>query len=253
MILPLALLFIMLSCSGNTDSTALFQGEPGIRRLPADPQINKIVGKAPPARFSTLKYENYIRDKQSGTERHTYTSIVNLKEQAGYIAVTKTEYFIIYPDGRDSMQATDVDVGVPGIVSFIYLTTKHQPTRQIQFRKLIKRFDNVTGGLFPLEKNRKNSFDIIYLYQTARESANSPYQELCWSYDFKIVDAYEGYSLPGRTLPGKVYVIEKHETDPDGVVDTTLIHFAEASGVVVKTVRRTDDILEETRLVEMLQ
>jgi hypothetical protein len=57
--------------------------------------------------------------------------------------------------------------------------------------------------------------------------------------------------LTGLTLPGKVYVIEKHEIDPDGMVDVALIHFAETPGVVVKTVRQADNILEETRLVDM--
>ena len=206
---------------------------------------------ASPAKFSTLKYENHVHDERSGRQRHTYTSIVNLKKQDGHIAVTKTEYFIIQPDGSDSKQVTEVDVGVPGIISFIYLTTKHQPPQQIQFKKLVKRFDNVNGRIFPLKKKSKFSVNIIYVCQTTRGSANSPNQELSWSYNFKIIEDYDGYSLPGRTIPCKVYVIEQHEIDPDGMVDNALIHFAETPGVVVTTVRQVDNILEETRLVDM--
>ena len=252
MISSLVLLFMMmLSCSSNTESMALFQGDPGIHHLPANLEIQQIMGKAPPTKFSTLKYENHVHDYRSGRERHIYTSIVNLKEQDKHIAVTKTEYFIIQPDGSESKQVTEVDVGVPGIISFIYLTTKHQPPQHIQFKKLVKRFDNVNGRLFPLEKRSKFSVNIIYVCQTTRGSANSPDQELSWSYKFKIIESYDGYSLPGRTLPGKVYVIEKHEIDPDGMVDVALIHFAETPGVVVKTVRQVDNIIEETRLIDM--
>ena len=251
MISPFVLLAMMLSCSSNIDNMALFQGDPGIHDLPANLEIQQILGNAPPTKFSTLKYENHVRDIGSGKTSHTYTSMVNLKEQDKHIAVAKTEYYIIQPDGSASKQVTDVDVGVPGIISFVYLTTKHQPTHQIQFRKLVKQFDNVNGRLFPLKKGSKLSINILFACQTTRGNANNPDQELSWSYNFKIIEHYDGYTLPERTLPGKIYVIEKHEIGPDGMVDNALIHFAESPGVVVKTVRLVDNILEETRLVDM--
>jgi hypothetical protein len=74
---------------------------------------------------------------------------------------------------------------------------------------------------------------------------------LSWSYKFQIVEYYEGYTLPNRTLPGKVYVIDKHAIDPEGSIDNTVIHFAESLGVVIKTVRQGDHFIEETRLVDM--
>ena len=247
----LVLFIMMLSCSGNSDTMILFQGDPGIYDLLTNVELQQIVGGAPLSKFSTLKYENHFREKLSGKTNLTYTSLVNLKEQDKQIAVTKTEYFIIQPNGSVSKQVTDVDVGVPGIVSFVHLTTKQQPPQQIQFRKVARRFDNVNGRLFPLDKGNQLFFNIVFAYQATQGSTNNTAQELSWSYKFRIVEHYEGYTLPNRTIPGKVYVIDKHETDPEGSIDNTLIHFAESLGVVIKTVRQGDSFIEETRLVNM--
>ena len=93
----------------------------------------------------------------------------------------------------------------------------------------------------------------IYLFQTTRGTLNDPEHQLSWSYKFEIIEVYDGYTLPGQTLAGKIYVIEKHEIDPDGKVDNALIYFAETPGVVVKTVRQADSFLEETRLVSIVK
>ena len=229
----------------------LFQGDPGIRDLPNIVGLQQIVGGAPLTKFAILKYENHFREKLSGKTNLTYKSIVNLKEQGQQIAVTKTEYFIIQPNGRVLKQVTDVDVGVPGIFSLVHLTTKQQPPQQIQFRKVARRFDNINGRLFPLDKGNQLSFNIVFAYQATQGSKNNTAQELIWSYKFRIVEHYEGYTLPNRTIPGKVYVIDKHETDPEGNIDNMLIHFAESLGALIKTVRHGDGFIEETSLVNM--
>ena len=145
------------------------------------------------------------------------------------------------------------DVGVPGIVSLVHFTTKQQPPQQIQFRKVVRRLDHVNGKLFPLDKGNELSFNIVFAYQTTQGSTNSTAQELSWSYKFRIVEHYDGYTMANRTIPGKVYVIDKHEIDPEGSIDNTLIHFAESLGVVIKTVRQGDNFIEETRLVDMVE
>jgi hypothetical protein len=155
----------------------LFQGDPGIHDLPTDVELQQIVGGAPLSKFSTLKYENHFRKKMSGKTNLTYTSLVNLKGQDKQIAVTNTEYFMVQPDGSVSKQVKDVDVGVPGIVSLVHLTTKQQPPQQIQFRKVVRRFDNVSGRLFPLDKGNQLSFDIVFAYQVTQGSTNNTAQE----------------------------------------------------------------------------
>jgi hypothetical protein len=248
---PLVLFVLLLSCSPNSDTKVLFQGEPGIQDLPTNVELQQIVGDVPQAKFATLKYENHIREKLSGKTKLTYTSRVNLKEQDKQIAVTKTEYFTIQPNGSVSKQVTDVDVGVPGIVSLVHLTTKQQPPQQIQLRKVVRRIDNVRGRLFPLDKGNQLSFNIVFAYQVTKGRTNNTAQELSWSYRFRILKHYDGSTLPNRTIQGKVYVIDIQEIEPEGIIDNRLIHFAESIGVVIKTVRQEDNFTEETRLVNM--
>ena len=66
-----------------------------------------------------------------------------------------------------------------------------------------------------------------------------------------MVEHYEGYTLSSGTIPGNVYIIDKHEIDPDGSIDNTLVHYSESLGVVIKTVRQGDKYIEENRLVSM--
>ena len=245
------LFILMLSCSGDTDSMILFQGDPGIQNLPANVELEQIVGGAPPAKFTTLKYENHFLDKGSGKTNLPYTCSVNLKAHDRQIAVTKTEYFISQPNGGFSKQVTDVDVGVPGIISLVHLTTKQPAPQQIQFRKVFRRFENVNGRLFPLDKGNQLSFNVIFAYQVTRGKTHKSAQEMMWSYRFRIVGHYEGYTLPSYTIPGKVYIIDRQEIDPEGNIDNTLIHFAESLGAVIKTVRQGEKFIEETRLVDM--
>ena len=166
-------------------------------------------------------------------------------------AVTTTEYFISQPDGTYVKRVTDVDVGVPGLISFIYLTTKEALSQQIQFRKLVKRIENVNGKLFPLDKGSLLSFDIVFAYQAMRGKKKNSAQELSWSYEFRKIGLYEGYNIPGHSVPGIIYIIARWERGPEGNVDKTLIHFAESIGAVIKTVRQEEEFLEETRLVDM--
>ena len=250
-IAALVLLIVMFSCSRDTDAPALFQGDPSIQTLPANVNLAPIVGGAPPARFTTLKYENHFLDKTSGKTNLPYTSLVDLKAHGRQIAVTQSEYFIFQPDGSFSKQVTDVDVGIPGIISLVYLTTKQSHPEQIQFRKVIRRLENVAGRLFPLARLNQLSFDVIFAYQATRGKMHNAAQELKWSYRFRILGNYEGYYLPSDTIPGKVYIIDRQEVDPEGSVDNTLVHFAESLGAVVKTVRQGEKFLEETRLVDL--
>jgi hypothetical protein len=244
-------LIVMLSCSADIDSMVLFQADPGIQNIPPNVELEQIVGRAPPAQFSRLQYENHLLDKITGKTSLPYTSSVNLKAQDRQIAVTKTEYFISQPDGSFSKQVTDVDVGVPGIISFVYLTTKQSPPRQIQFRKVARRLEEVTGRLFPLDNGSLLSFNIVFAYQVTRGSKTKPAQDLVWSYRFQKIGHYEGYTLPDRTVSGKIYIIARRVIDPEGGIDNTLIHFAESIGAAIKTVRQGEEFIEETRLVSM--
>ncbi len=251
---PLILFVItLLSCSRNSNSLILFQGDPGLYNLPAKVELQQFVGDARPFKLSTLKYENLIREKLTGETKLTYTSLVKLKDQNEQFAVTKTEYFFVQPNGQVSKQVTDVDVGVPGIVSLVQLTTKQQTPQQVQFRKVASRLDNANGRLFPLENGNQLSLAIVFLYQVTQGSTNNTAQEMVWSYRFRIVKHYEGYTLSGKTIPGKVYIIDKHEIDPDGNIDNTLVHYSESLGVVVNTVRQGEKYIDETRLVSMEQ
>ena len=90
---------------------------------------------------------------------------------------------------------------------------------------------------------------MIFAYQVTRGKRHQTARELRWSYRFRVLGHYQGYYLPSQTIPGKIYIIDRQETDPEGSVDNTLIHFAESLGVVVKTVRQGENFLEETRLV----
>ena len=227
----------------------IFQGDPGIHNLPTYLELQRVIGGEKRFNFSTLKYEKHIREKLSGEAKLTHASLVRLKDKNKQLAVTKTEYYFIQPNGLTSKLVTNVDVGVPGIVSLVHLTTKLQAPQQIQFRKVAKRFDNVNGELFPIKNGNQYSLDLVFLYQTTQGSTNNTAQELSWSYKFRVVEHYEGYELPNGTIPGNVYIIDKHEIDPDGSVDKTLVHYSESLGVVIKTVRQGDKYIEETRLV----
>lgn len=249
--LVFVLVFMVLSCSADTDTRLIFEGDPEINDLPANVSLGQIAGGAPPAKFINLKYENHLLDKASGKTNIPYTSSVKLEARNSPIAVTKTEYFISQPNGTFLKQVTDVDVGVPGLISFIYLTTKESLSQQIQFRKLVKRIENANGKLFPLDKASLLSFDIVFAYQATRGNKATSAGELRWSYEFRKIGHYEGYNLPGHAVPGKIYIIARWERDPEGSVDKTLIHFAEAIGAVIKTVRQGKNFLEETRLVGM--
>ena len=74
-----------------------------------------------------------------------------------------------------------------------------------------------------------------------------------WSYRFRSIGHYEGYTLPNFTIPGKVYIIDRQEIDPEGSIDNVLIHFAESLGAVKKTVRQGKTFIEETRLLEQFR
>ena len=245
------LLFTVLSCSADTDTRLLFDGDPGINDLPANVELGQIVGGALPAKFKKLEYENHFLDKVSGKTSIPYTSSVNLEAYKGPVSVTKTEYFILQPNGTLLKQVSDVDVGVPGLISFIHLTTKQSLSRQIQFRKMIRRIENANGMLFPLDKGSLLTFDIVFAYQATQGNKTKSDNELSWAYEFRKIGHYEGYYLPGHSVPGKIYIIARWERDPEGNVDKTLIHFAESIGAVIKTVRQGEDFLEETRLVGM--
>ncbi len=250
--LALMLLLIgMLSCSGDADAPALFQGDPGIQSLPASVSLEPIVGGAPPPRFTTLKYENHFLDKISGKTSRPYTSMVHLKAHDRQTAVTQTEYFISQPDGSFYKQVVDIDVGIPGIISLAYLTTKQSQPVPIQFRKVVRRLENVAGRLFPLAQLNQLSFDVIFAYQVTRGKTHNTAQELKWSYSFRVLGHYEGYYLPAAEVSGKIYIIDRQEIDPEGSVDNTLVHFAESLAAVVKTVRQGEKFLEETRLVDL--
>ena len=242
---------VMLSCSGDTSAPALFQGDPGLQSLPALVEPEPILGGAPPAGFSALKYENHFLDKISGKTSLPYTSRVNLKAHDTQLTVTQTEYFISQPDGSFSKQVTDVDVGIPGIISLVYLTTKPSHPEKLQFRKVVRRFENVTGRLFPLDKMSQLSFDLICAYQVTRGRTHQTARELKWSYRFRVLGHYQGYHLPTHTIPGKIYIIDRQEIDPEGGIDNTLVHFAASLGAAVKTVRQGERFIEETRLVDL--
>jgi hypothetical protein len=242
---------VMLSCSGDTSAPALFQGDPGLQSLPAHVNLEPVVGGAPPAKFSALKYENHFLDKVSGKTSLPYTSRVNLRAHDNRLIVTQTEYFLSQPDGSFSKQVTDVDVGIAGIISLVYLTTKPSHPEKIQFRKVVRRLENVTGKLFPLDNLNRLSFDVIFAYQVTRGRTHQTAQELMWSYKFRVLGHYEGYYLPNNTIHGKIYIIDRQETDPEGSIDKTLVHFAASLGAVVKTVRQGERFIEETRLVDL--
>ena len=250
-VLGFVLVFTVLSCSTDTDTGLLFDGDPGLNDLPADVDLGQIAGGAPPARFISLKYENHLLDKIAGKASMPYTSSVKLEAYNSPIAVTKTEYFISQPDGTYVKQVTDVDVGVPGLISFLHLTTKQSLSRQIQFRKLIRRIENANGKLFPLDNGSLLTFDIVFAYQATRGNKSKSAQDLSWSYEFRKIGHYEGYNLPGHSVPGKIYIVARWERDPEGNVDKTLIHFSESIGAVIKIVRPGEEFLEETRLVDM--
>ena len=247
----LVLVIVMAACSGDTDAPALFQGDPGLQSLPASVDLEPIVDGAPPAAFTSLKYENHFLDKLSGKTSLPYTSLVNLKAKERQTSVTQTEYFISQPDGSFSKQVVDIDVGIPGIISLVYLTTKQSHPEQIQFRKVVRRLENIAGRLFPLAQLNQMSFEVIYAYQVTRDKRNQTARELRWSYRFRVLGHYQGYYLPSQKIPGQIYMIDRQEIDPEGSIDNTLVHFAESLGAVVKTVRQGEKFIEETRLVDM--
>jgi hypothetical protein len=116
---------------------------------------------------------------------------------------------------------------------------------------VVRRLENVNGRLFPLDNGSRLSFNAVFAYQVTRGSRTKSAQDLVWSYKFQKIGHYEGYTIPGRTVPGKIYVIARQEIDPEGGIDNTLIHFAESIGAVIKTVRQGKEFIEETRLVSM--
>jgi len=227
----------------------IFQGDPGIHNLPTSLELQRVIGGDKQFKFSTLRYEKYIHEKLSREAKLTHASLVRLNDKNKQLAVTTTEYYFIQPNGLTSRIVTNVDVGVPGIVSLVHLTTKLQAPQQIQFRKVAKRFDNVNGELFPIKNGNQYSIDIVFSYQMSQGSVNNNAHEMRWSYKFRVVEHYEGYEIPNGTIPGNVYIIDRHEIDPDGSVDKTLVHYSESLGVVIKTVRQGDKYIEETRLV----
>jgi len=60
------LFMMMLSCSADIDSMALFQADPGIHDIPTNVDFEQIAGGAPSAQFTALHYENHFLDKVSG-------------------------------------------------------------------------------------------------------------------------------------------------------------------------------------------
>lgn len=246
-----AIAMMVMSCSADMDSTILFQGDPGIQDISADFELDRITGGAPSAQFTRLQYENHLLDKTSGKTSLPYTCSVSLMAHDRQIAATKSDFFISQPNGGFAKQVTDVDVGMPGIISFVYLTTKQTSARHIQFRKVARRLENVNGRLFPLDNGSLLSFNIVFAYQVTRGSRTKSAQELVWSYRFQKIGHYEGYSLPGQTVPGKIYIIARQVLDPEGGIDNTVVHFAESIGAAIKTVRQGKEFIEETRLVSM--
>ena len=247
----LALVSIMVSCLNYSDTAGLFEGNPGIHHIPADLDLKPIIGGAPEAQFTTLSYENKIRQPSSAQLRRTYTSSIVLAGQEGPLVVTHTEFFMVQPNGSLSKQVADTDVGIPGIVTFIYLTTKHQSPHRIQFRKVVKRIENIDGWLFPLEKGNRLLFDMVMDYQASQGDTHHPVEELRWSYRFHVVDTYQGYDLKDGSLPGNIFVIEKLETGPEGSVEHTSIHYSESIGAAVKSIQKHENVIEEYRLVSM--
>ncbi len=81
------------------------------------------------------------------------------------------------------------------------------------------------------------------------ELTNNLARELIWSYRFRVMDIYDGYTLANRNIPGSIYVIDRNEADPEGGVDNALIHYSESLRAVMKIVRDHEDVIEETRLV----
>ena len=244
----LVLLVFVLACSCSSDIPVLFPGDPGIQDLPSHLDLQPIAGDAPSAGFSTVEYHTYLHEKLSKKKKRTYTSMVTLKEQNQPIAVTQTEYFVIQPNGRISKQVIDVDVGVPGLVSLVHLTTKKQPPHRIQFRKVVRRLKNINGKLFPLNSGNRLSFTVLFAHQSTQGQSHGDVKELLWSYKYRITAHYEGYALADRVVPGKIYVIDRQEIDPDGVTDKLSIHYSESLGLVLKTVRRGENFTEETIL-----
>lgn len=242
---------LIMGCSRGAEVATLFQGDPGIRDIPPGIELHRIVDAAPPSRFSRMEYESWFRDELSKKERLSYRSSVILKERNHQLAVTQTDYFMLQPDGSVLKQSADADVGLPGIVSFVHLTTKLQSPREIRFRRAVRRFEGISGRLFPLEEGNLLAFDMVCAYQSSRGSSNSAVHELRWSYRYHVKDVYEGYALPGRAVPGKVFVIDRQEVDPDGAVDNTVLHLSEALGVVLKTVGWGVNYIQETRLAKV--
>jgi hypothetical protein len=237
------LILILSSCDSN--HPLIFLGNPELKYLPAGIEIGIIIDNAPPVGFSTLKFDNHIRDRSSGEKTKTYSYLLGVEDQENQLALTRTDYFFPRPDGSVVRQATDVDAGIPGVVSFIQLSTKIQLPDQIQFRKLATGMENIQGRLFPLEKGRECSFDLSLVTQVSHGDKNGPALEVTESYRFKVIGQYDGFALPQREIPGKVFVIEKSWVDPEGNTDNTLIHFSEELGVVLKSVRQVDDGYEE--------
>jgi len=247
----LLLVFVMLSCSRDTDTTVLFEGEPGLSDLPDNVVFEPVAGGALTFNFSTLEYETHIREKSSGESKLIYTSMVSLKDKNKQLAVTKTEYYFVQPEGLLVKQVTDVDVGVPGIVSLVQLSSKRQKPLQIQYLKVARSLREVSGRLFPLENGNELSLSIGFAYQVNNGAGKPLPQNMDWSYRFRVVRQYEGYTLLDRTIPGNVHIIERRETDPNGNVDHTMIHYLEAYGAVVKIIRQSEEIIEETTLIGM--
>lgn len=241
----------MLSCSHDTDTTTLFEGEPGLHDLLDNVELKPVAGDARKFNFSILEYETHIREKLNGELKLIYTSVVSLKDKSRQLAVTKTEYYFVQPDGLLSNQVTNVDVGVPGIVSLVQLSAKQQQLRQVQFLKLARRLHEISGRLFPLENGNELSLSIDFAYQVINGVRNKPPQNMDWTYRFRVMKQYEGYPMPERTIPGNVYIIERQEIDPDGNTDHTFIHYSESLGAVSKIIRQSEEYVEETSLVGM--
>ena len=244
---PVALSFFLILALPACDPShpLVFRGDPEIGHLPAGIDLGPVIDDAPPVGFSTLEYDNLIRDRSSGEQVKTYSYLLGVKDRQNNLALTRTDYFFPRPDGSVIRQVTDVDAGIPGVVSFIQLSRKIQLPEQIQFRKLATGLENVQGRLFPLEKGRQCSFDLSLVSQVSHGNDNGPARETRESYRFRVIGQYDGFALPQLEIPGKVFIIEKNWVDPEGNTDNTLIHYSEELGAVVKSVRRVDDVHEE--------
>ena len=65
------LLMMLLSCSADSDSKLLFQGDPGIQNIPPDVYLDQILGGVPPAKFVSLRFVRITRWAESAFSTKT--------------------------------------------------------------------------------------------------------------------------------------------------------------------------------------